>query len=415
MTKPSTEREKAPLEENGGGGKPFNNRPLRDQEPSSDGSWRGKGQVKQASPAETQSSPRGRGRGVRGGRSMTTAEFVPTSSRTLPAKSVSETRTTPPQIEGDMDNYPSQVIIPSQDNLSRDIGRMSLSEPAQTNNREYQNQRRPNKNNPNFYQNNERRQAVVPPRLQESAANRPKRYSSLRQRVVQETGIPQQTYPQPHSFYQTAFIAPPVYTEATQQLPAPTTPPLQLIPAPLSQPPPPPYAASFPSPPTFIQPAPPTFIAAPAPGPPIINFVTPGPQGQFAAQLTPQPYPPFQGYAAVAPAQPPELYQPQGGITYYSPEEQIIPRPIAQKRQRAAIPIVPPPERSPRGRGRTQEEQVDVGMPHDGSGDAQLSEQFEDATTTQDIDVRHDQFNMAGDCGVPLPAVSTNIEQDTLA
>nr|CAD7414162.1 unnamed protein product [Timema poppensis] len=179
-----------------------------------------------------------------------------------------------------------------------------------------------------------------------------------------------------------------------------------------------PNAASFPSPPTFIQPAPPTFIAAPAPGPPIINFVTPGPQGQFTAQLTPQPYPPFQGYAAVAPAQPPELYQPQGGITYYSPEEQIIPRPIAQKRQRAAIPIVPPPERSPRGRGRTQEEQIDMGMRHDGSGDAQLSlvsEQFEDATTTQDIEVRHDQFNMAGDCGVPLPAVSTNIEQDTLA
>nr|CAD7435259.1 unnamed protein product [Timema monikensis] len=184
-------REKAPLEENGGGprrggSKPFNNRPLEDQEPSSEGSWRGKGQVKQASPAETQvsstswletgimpskllspghgsrtkarhdtelskiclSSPRGRGRGVRGGRSMTTAEFVPTSSRTLPVKSVSETRTTPPQIEGDMDNYPvkSQVIIPTQDNLSRDIGRMSLSEPAQTNNREYQNQRRTNMN-----------------------------------------------------------------------------------------------------------------------------------------------------------------------------------------------------------------------------------------------------------------------------
>nr|CAD7600802.1 unnamed protein product [Timema genevievae] len=271
------------------------------------------------------------------------------------------------------------------------------------------------KNNPNFYQNNERRQAVVPPRLQESAANRPKRYSSLRQRVVQETGIPQQTYPQPHSYYQTA---PPVYTEATQQLPAPTTPPLQLIPAPLSQPPPPPYAASFPSPPTFIQPAPPTFIATPAPGPPIINFVTPGPQGQFTAQLTPQPYPPFQGYAAVAPAQPPELYQPQGGITYYSPEEQIIPRPIAQKRQRAAIPIVPPPERSPRGRGRTREEQIDLGMPQDGSGDAQMSlvsEQFEDATITQDIEVRHNEFNMSEDCGVPLPAVSTNIEQDTLA
>nr|CAD7450411.1 unnamed protein product [Timema bartmani] len=50
------------LEENGGGSrrgggsKPFNNRPLEDQEPSSEGSWRGKGQVKQASPAGTQVS-----------------------------------------------------------------------------------------------------------------------------------------------------------------------------------------------------------------------------------------------------------------------------------------------------------------------------------------------------------------------
>lgn len=59
---------------------------------------------------------------------------------------------------------------------------------------------------------------------------------------------------------------------------------------------------------------------------------------------------------------PAELYQPQGGITYYNTEEQnIVPRPITQKRQRSAIPIVPPPDRFPRGRGRTSREGTSLG------------------------------------------------------
>lgn len=42
--------------------------------------------------------------------------------------------------------------------------------------------------------------------------------------------------------------------------------------------------------------------------------------------------------------QPTELYQPQGGITYYSADQQVAPRPAPQKRPKAAIPIIAPPE-----------------------------------------------------------------------
>lgn len=38
-----------------------------------------------------------------------------------------------------------------------------------------------------------------------------------------------------------------------------------------------------------------------------------------------------------------ELYQPQGGITYYSTDQQIAQRSVPQKRPKAAIPIVAPP------------------------------------------------------------------------
>ena len=62
-----------------------------------------------------------------------------------------------------------------------------------------------------------------------------------------------------------------------------------------------------------------------------------------------------------------ELYQGQGGITYYNTESQaVLPRPTPPRRIKLAIPIVPPPERQPRGRGRTkessptQEQQQDV-------------------------------------------------------
>lgn len=47
------------------------------------------------------------------------------------------------------------------------------------------------------------------------------------------------------------------------------------------------------------------------------------------------------------------MYQPQGGITYYSPQDQqLTQRAVPLKRPKAAIPIVPPPPHEPRGRGR---------------------------------------------------------------
>lgn len=55
----------------------------------------------------------------------------------------------------------------------------------------------------------ERRQATVPPRLQDSVANRPKRYSSQRQRQVAESGpyqqnqSPQQSASVPLNYYET--------------------------------------------------------------------------------------------------------------------------------------------------------------------------------------------------------------------
>ncbi|XP_021934324.1 protein CASC3-like isoform X3 [Zootermopsis nevadensis] len=259
-----------------------------------------------------------------------------------------------------------------------------------------------------------RQQIVVPPRLQHqqhqqdnSGSNRPKRYSSLRQRSLPESGA---TYTQPPpttAYYQPAgelessdcatnhpkrystirpcsgavytqpdhastYFQPaagymtqqPVYGDSPQHPQSAGTPPLQLLP-PHAHPPAPAYAAPFPSPTTtFVGPppprilppgagAPPTFIPAPTPGTPIMNYVGPPPT-----------YTAFQGYTAVpTPGPPPaELYQPQGGITYYNTEEQnIVPRPITQKRQRSAIPIVPPPDRFPRGRGRTSREGTSLG------------------------------------------------------
>lgn len=77
------------------------------------------------------------------------------------------------------------------------------------------------------------------------------------------------------------------------------------------------------------------------------------------------------------------MYQPQGGITYYSAQEQqVAQRAAPLRRPKAAIPIVPPPPSEPRGRGRgTQQPE-----PSPNSGTETTSEQtyeinkeFEDA------------------------------------
>lgn len=188
-------------------------------------------------------------------------------------------------------------------------------------------------------------QHEIPPRMQDNMAvnsnvgsNRSKRYSTQRQRSLPESAT---TYSPPppaaHNmgFYppgQTAFHnAPPgpVFNEGVPVPPPPaTSTQLRMMPF-LPSGPPPPY-----------------------PPPPIINYV---PSPAYALPLQPP---------AVQQA---ELYQGQGGITYYNTESQaVLPRQTPPRRIKLAIPIVPPPERQPRGRGRTkessptQEQQLDV-------------------------------------------------------
>lgn len=57
-----------------------------------------------------------------------------------------------------------------------------------------------------------------------------------------------------------------------------------------------------------------------------------------------------------------ELYQGQGGITYYSTQTQsALPRPNPPRRVKLAIPIVPPPDKSgTKQRGSTSGKQQEV-------------------------------------------------------
>lgn len=53
---------------------------------------------------------------------------------------------------------------------------------------------------------------------------------------------------------------------------------------------------------------------------------------------------------------PAEIFQGQGGITYYNAQSQaVVPRQTPPRRVKLAIPIVPPPEKAPRGRGRNRD------------------------------------------------------------
>ncbi|KAK7867023.1 hypothetical protein R5R35_005667 [Gryllus longicercus] len=431
-TAPDEKREK--VEENGWKPRRDRSRPrpvpedavIMDSANSNSG-WRNKNkgerrgtQIPVESLTFTPSAPRGRGRGRGergGGPGRQTMEFKPSSGTATTEssrRSVSETRMSS-QEQGNGAEGPyikSQVVNRTTDDMTKELSHVSISEhQPPLNNREYP--KKTIKNNPpNYHQ--------VPPRMQESAANKPKRYSSQRQRSLPETGATATTYAQPHGYYPPAGYAqppeelegmgvvssgyvppPPVYGDAQQQPPPPavvaqapaTTPPLALLPPPHPQAQA--YAAPpFSSPPTFIPPpvaGPPprilppgaaTYMTAAPTGAPIINYVATPAQNQFA----PQAYAPFQGYTAVPATQPPpELFQPQG-ITYYSPEEQLMPRTITQKRQSTAIPIVPPPEKGPRGRGRLREEVSggttpvgDPGAGGDATSSALKEAQMEDA------------------------------------
>ncbi|XP_063610025.1 uncharacterized protein LOC134783947 isoform X1 [Penaeus indicus] len=246
----------------------------------------------------------------------------------------------------------------------------------------------------------------------DGSASRPKRYSSQRQRSIPDQPVPpfqqQPNYidpamepgyqggvyeggsgnpstshsvTSPHSqmplggappsFVPPAFTSPPTF---------PPEPFLGRPPAPRPFPPVtqsphlygPPVAPPVAGPPVGAPPplgAPPVG-APPVPGPPVtgppflppenmINYGAhpgphPGPLPGAAPLAGPHPpqFPPFQGFTPGTVSQPGEIYS--NGVTYYNTQsQQHLPRinlPL-QKRPKAAIPIVPPPERESRKEG----------------------------------------------------------------
>ncbi|XP_024884102.1 protein CASC3 isoform X2 [Temnothorax curvispinosus] len=181
---------------------------------------------------------------------------------------------------------------------------------------------------------------------QDSSGNRPKRYSSLRQRpTISETST-QQNYPSQHT--QHGYFPPQGYPQGHFEQSSPVAPATApMAGQPVISLPPGGQAASY-APPPFLVP-PPQFIPPQTAPPSIINYV-PGPNGPT--------FPPnFQGYQgynpSVQPQGPPppqELYQPQG-CTYYSPAQQQQ-QAVPLRRPKAAIPILPPPDNQQSGRGR---------------------------------------------------------------
>ncbi|XP_043267125.1 protein CASC3 isoform X2 [Venturia canescens] len=176
------------------------------------------------------------------------------------------------------------------------------------------------------------------------AGNRPKRYSSLRQRPAIPEGPGQQqppTYSTQHP--QHGFYPPQGFpqTHFEQQTPVGNSP------APMAgQPVMPLTPGGQPSgyaPPPFLVP-PPQFIPPQAAPPNIINYVsTP------AGPAFPPNFQGYQGYNPTVqpqgPPPPPELFQPQG-CTYYSPAQQQQQQGAPMRRPKAAIPILPPPDTS---------------------------------------------------------------------
>ncbi|XP_074037445.1 CASC3 exon junction complex subunit isoform X2 [Leptinotarsa decemlineata] len=197
---------------------------------------------------------------------------------------------------------------------------------------------------------NNQRQGSVPPRLQ-SEQKGSKRYSSMRQRSLPEANNPplQPNYHNPPSFYPNdysqqsppvAAVTQPLIQQPAQIIPATTTQVPQMAtlqPIPQQVPVPNAFPHAYPPPPpTFLQSgyAAPTYLTPQVPQG--LSYV----QGQAAYTPNYQSYPPQQFNPATPPT---ELYQPQGGITYYSTDQQLAQRQAPQKRPKAAIPIVAPP------------------------------------------------------------------------
>ncbi|XP_064466174.1 protein CASC3-like isoform X2 [Ornithodoros turicata] len=205
-------------------------------------------------------------------------------------------------------------------------------------------------------------------------SNRPKRYSSLRQRPPAEV-TPSSFAPRPAQFYDASYQQPQQqqYSEATPapvsstgprqtpvgNQPQPTLLPPGHFPAYAAYPegfilPPgqPPVIGATP-PPVMAPTQPPVLTPAPAPvmapnQTPVIpgSFLPPTGIVGFTAQYATYSFPP-QYNATTPPAPPPQTTQPQvchGGITYYNTQsQQHKQRSTPPRRPKAAIPIVPPP------------------------------------------------------------------------
>lgn len=272
------------------------------------------------------------------------------------------------------------------------------------------------RHNKSFYgqSSNQQRLGTVPPRMQQQShsqqqqqsqqqaqsiqqqdgsANRPKRYSSLRQRSTISDNPGQQNYPAQHGQHtqhsqhsqhnqhnqhnqhtqhnqhnqhnqhgqhsQHGYFSPQGYPQGHfEQTTSVATATAPMTGQPVIPIPPNGQPASY-APPPFLVP-PPQFISPQTAPPSIINYV-PGPNG-------PAFQPNFQGYQGytppVQPQRPPppqELFQPQG-CTYYSPaqQQQQQQQSAPMRRPKAAIPILPPPEnqhQTSRGRGRSTQPQ----------------------------------------------------------
>ncbi|XP_012152846.2 CASC3 exon junction complex subunit isoform X2 [Megachile rotundata] len=309
------------------------------------------------------------------------------------------------------------------------------------------------RHNKNFYgqSSNQQRSGAVPPRMQQQShsqqqpqqqqssqqqstqqqqdgsANRPKRYSSLRQRPTASENPGQQNYPSQHGQHgqhnqhnqhsqhnqhnqhnQHGYFPPQGYPQGhfEQSTPVPGA-AAPMAGQPVIPLPPNGQPASY-APPPFLVP-PPQFIPPQTAPPSIINYV-PGPNGP----AFPPNFQGYQGYSPpVQPQRPPppqELFQPQG-CTYYSPaqqqQQQQQSAPI--RRPKAAIPILPPPEnqqhQTGRGRGRStqqaQNNQVGNMQQTDQEvktnlveGDQKpVSEQFDNVQSEQIIDSEEIQKN----------------------
>ncbi|CAB3373246.1 Hypothetical predicted protein [Cloeon dipterum] len=260
--------------------------------------------------------------------------------------------------------------------LENNIKNLSIKDPNMEpiQSRDFRRQTKPKGEPFNQLAAQDRRQANVPPRMQqESSANRPKRYSSQRQRSLPESSSAYEQPPAavPGPYYDQGYQQHQVYPDAQGGQPS-------QVPAPLAAavptdaailPPGAPFPPNYPSvtqAPAFITPSqPPARIFPPGPqptapfmappNPPILNYVAP-PAAQFPAA-----FPPFQSFPAVPPAAPPaapsEMYVPTG-ITYYSTQNQV-PRPTPLKRPKAAIPIVPPPDEEEKQQENHHEEQYE--------------------------------------------------------